>query len=415
MSQILEQTKEILLIENSLEFVVESYREVSLCEGDENNQTFLKLTGIFQKGNIPNGNKRIYKTELLIRENDRFQTRISSGLALGKGYHPGFFDKGGPAGVTDVSHRVTKTWMEGDVVKGELLIFKTSIGKDIEAIIEGGGKIGISSRGYGSMKRFDNVTIKGKTFKDVWVVDENYRLETYDLVLTPSVKSAIMHTVKESANKLNKFSEAKADMCNEKNLEEKKGGIKSMTLEELKAQHPALYNTVHEAGTKEGRKIGESDAKAILIADHIKVIEVKDLEIKTVKESNDTLTSENIKLKTDNKNLIDKNTVLEADKTKDAVKNAVREAINASEFKNHMGETEIVDICRVVSTVEDAKKEVDSRIKFIENVVAKKVGEKKTDAGKKIDTSEEGSTTENDADKKVNEEFKKQQRQAAGF
>jgi hypothetical protein len=264
MNKMLEETKFSLLLEHSVEFVIESYEEVSLCEGeggDNESQTFLKLTGTFQKGNVPNGNKRIYKTELLARETSRFQTRISSGLALGKVYHPGYFDHGGPSGVTDVSHRITKLWMDGDIAKGELLVFKTVSGKDVEAIIEGGGKIGISSRGFGSMKRFDSVTIKGKTFKEIWVVDDNYRLETFDLVLTPSVKSAIMSPVKENINTLGKPNEANknTDTCNENLEEEKKGGIKSMTLEELKKQHPAIYNEVYESGVADGRRLGMSE------------------------------------------------------------------------------------------------------------------------------------------------------------
>lgn len=422
MNKMLEEAKFSLLLEHSVEFVIESYEEVSLCEGDDGdneNQTFLKLTGTFQKGNTPNGNKRIYKTELLARETDRFQTRIYAGLALGKVYHPGYFDHGGPSGVTDVSHRITKLWMDGDTAKGELLVFKTASGKDVEAIIEGGGKIGISSRGFGSMKRFDSITIKGKTFKEMWVVDDNYRLETFDLVLTPSVKSAIMSPVKENINALgtkpNEAEKKNTDTCNE-NLEEmKQGGIKSMTLEELKAQHPAVYNLAHEAGVAEGRKVGESDGKAAVTAEHTKVVEAKDAEIVTLKVSETALTTDNAKLKTENKELKDTNVTLEAAKTENEVKGAVIEAINASAFKDNFGESEIADVCRVVSTVEEAKKEVDSRIKFIESVIEKHAGKKKIDSGsKKADTSEAGSTNEGDeeADEAA---YKKQQREAAGL
>jgi len=420
MNKMLEEVKFSLLLEHSVEFVVESYEEVSLCEGeggDNEDQTFLKLTGTFQKGNTPNGNKRIYKTELLARETNRFQTKISSGLALGKIYHPGYFDHGGPSGVTDVSHRITKLWMDGDIAKGELLVFKTASGKDVEAIIEGGGKIGISSRGFGSMKRFDSVTVDGKTFKDVWVVDENYRLETFDLVLTPSVKSAIMTPVKENINSLNKPNEAKknTDTCNE-NLEEKdKGGIKSMTLEELKTKYPAIYNEAYEAGVTDGRRLGVTEAKTELNTEHDKAVDVKNEEIATLKVSETALTKKNVELMAENKELTDTNKTLEAAKTENEVKTAVIEAVSASEFKENFGESEIADVCRVVSTVEEAKKEVESRIKFIESVIEKHAGAKKTDSGsKKTDTSEAGST--NEGDEEANEAaYKKQQREAAGL
>jgi len=416
MDIVLAEVKLSLLLEHSIDFVIESHEEVSLCEGEGGkgeSQTFLKLTGTFQKGNVPNGNKRIYKTELLAREVGRFQSRITSGLALGKVYHPGYFDHGGPSGVTDVSHRITKLWMDGDTVKGELLVFKTVSGKDVEAIVEGGGKIGISSRGFGSMKRFDNVTIKGKTFKEMWVVDDNYRLETFDLVLTSSVKSAIMSPVKEGSKSGKSNEDKKTDTCDE-NLEEKKGGIKSMTLEELKAQHPAVYNTVHDAGVAEGRKVGEIDGRVAAVKEHDKIVDAKDSEIKTLKESETDLTKKNEELTAENKGLTDKNVALEADKVKSEIKDAVVSAVNASEFKEHMGETEIADICRVVSTVEDAKNEVDSRIKFISSVIEKRAGKKKTTSGKSVDTSEDGSTDEEDADK-AKAAYVSEQRRASGL
>lgn len=418
MNKMLEEVKFSLLLEHSVEFIIESYEEVSLCEGedrDNESQTFLKLTGTFQKGNVPNGNKRIYKTELLTREVGRFQTRITSGLALGKVYHPGYFERGGSSGVTDVSHRIIKLWMDGDIVKGELLVFKTASGKDVEAIIEGGGKIGISSRGFGSMKRFDSVTIKGKTFKEMWVVDDNYRLETFDLVLTPSVKSAIMSSVKENISALGKSKTKKnTDTCNGNLEETEKGGIKFMTLEELKAQHPAVYNLAHEAGVAEGRKVGESDGKAAVVADHIKVVEARDTEIKTLKESETTLTKKNEELTVENKELSNKNVALEVVKMKSEIKSVVIAAINASELKDNFSESVIADICKVVSTVEDAKEEVDSRIKFIESVIEKHAGAKKTDSGKKKDTSEDGSTNEDDANK-VKTDFIAEQRKSAGI
>jgi len=385
-----------LLLEYSIDFVIESSEEISLHEDDGNkdegtDQTFLKLTGVFQKGNTPNGNRRIYKTELLVREVNKFQIQIVSGLALGKAYHPGFFD----AGVTNISHRVTKLWMDEDIVRGELLVLKTRSGKDIKAITDGGGKVGLSSRGFGSMKYFETVKIGGVEHKKVWVVDDNYRLETFDLVRTPSVETAIMKSVKEEA------------IVYTKKLG--KGGKEPMTLEELKAKYPALYNTVHEAGVSEGKRIGETALKERdkVIADSKIQSESRNSEIISLKKNNGILIAEN-------KDLIEKNSIFEADKIVNEIKNAVIGAVSVSEFKDYLKEEDIEDICRVSLTIEDAKKEVEARIKLIESVLVKHAGKKSVlvnSGSKNIDTSENGSTIENDESER--KAYLAEQRQAA--
>jgi phage shock protein A len=411
MNIILEELKAGLLLEHT-EFVIESSE---VCESesngdDKNGSTFLKLTGVFQRGDTPNGNKRIYKNELLSREVNSFQSRIVSGLALGKVYHPGYFDHGGPSGVTDVSHRVTKLWMDGDLVKGELLVFRTNSGKDIQAIIEGGGRIGLSSRGYGSMKRFDSVTIKGKTFKDVWLVGDDYKLETFDLVLNPSVKSAIMKPLKEN---INTTIDPPHETNEEKNIENTEVNIE-MTIEELKAKYPGIYNQVREAGISEGRRVGEGDAKDALLKDHTKVLGEKDSEVKILEKEKEALTKNIEELQSQLKELTEKISVFEADKVQGDIKNTVVETINESSLKDHFGSKEIEDICKVVTCVEDAKKEASARIALIEKVIQKNTRTTETGVGA-IDTSTTGSSVNEDDANKNRQAFLANQRRAAGL
>jgi hypothetical protein len=405
--------KENLLVEHSLEFVVESWEEVILNEaiGEDGEKkegvAFLKLTGICQKGNYPNGNDRIYKTELLAREVKRFQTKMDRGLAMGKVYHPGFFDQGGPVGVTDVSHRLTKLWMEGDLVRGELLVFKTVSGKDVEAITDGGGRIGISSRGYGRMKFYDKAEIGGKKYKDVWVVDENYRLETFDLVLTPSVPTAIMRPVKNE-------SQDEVDDCNEQ-ISKEEGGNNSMTLEELRAQHPGLYNEIHDAAVKEGKTLGVSETKASVIDEHKVVVEAKEREIGELKAGNTVLTTKNEKLTKENTELKAANEKIEAEKLSADIKTSVTDAISKSTYKGYFKEADVIYITSISDSVDVAVKEVASRDKVYESAIATFKATSKIDSGsKKLDTSEDNSDGSTGADKKkADESYADSQRQLA--
>jgi hypothetical protein len=404
--------KENLLVEQSVDFVVESSEMVSLTEGHDDDdkkgeQKFLKLTGVFQKGNAPNGNKRIYKTELLTRETNKFQSKINQGLAIGKVYHPGFFDQGGPAGVTDVSHRVSKLWMEGDIVRGELLIFETISGKEVNAINDGGGKIGISSRGWGTMKRFDSVKFNGKEYKDVWVVDDNYVLDTFDLVLTPSVKTAIMRPVKEEDQGEN---EDKSSKCDE-NVSEG-GGKESMTIEELRSLHPELYNKIHDAAVKEGKVLGASDATAEAKKTNEEAISVKDKEIGDLKEANTTLTADNDKLKKENVDLKAENEKAKVEKLEAEIKAAATSAVEKSDFKAYYKAEDIEHIASISSTVEDVAKEIGARDKVYENAIATFKANEKIDTNSKGDDTSEDGSSDADKDKKV-ESYQNDQRALA--
>jgi len=406
--------KENLLIEHSVDLVVGSSDTVTLNEDgsttilnedassdkSKKEATFLKLTGVVQKGNYPNGNKRIYKTELLVREVAKFQTKITRGLAIGKVYHPGFFDPGGPSGVVDVSHRLLKLWTEGDIVYGELLIFRTASGKDIEAINDGGGRIGISSRGYGTMKRFDNVKIKGVEYKDVWVVDDNYQLETFDLVLTPSVKTAIMKPVKQEGKGENVD---KVEKCNEDTFKEE-GGKNPMSIEELKSLHPALYNQVRDAATVEGKTLGISVATEESKKEYKIAVEARDGEIVTLKEANTTLTKDNVDLKKENDALKVANEKAVEDKLSSDIKVAVTGAVEKSDYKKYYKTEDINSIVTMSKSVEDATKEVAARDKVYENTI-KTFKESSTisTTGASADTSEDGSAEVVDKEKVVKE------------
>lgn len=127
----------------------------------------------FSEAEKRNQNSRIYPLEILSREVDRVQMKINAGQFLGQSDHsdsPATFLK-------DVSHVVTKLEMIGNNGYATIRILNTDAGKNVQEIIRGKGKIGISTRSVGT------VSATGRVQKDL-------RLLALDLVANPSVKDA---------------------------------------------------------------------------------------------------------------------------------------------------------------------------------------------------------------------------------
>jgi len=146
----------------------------------------MKIAGIFQRADSPNHNNRIYERTLLLRELKRLDVAIRERRLMGELDHPTH----DAIKLGNVSHLVTKLEMKGDNMLGEAEILNTPCGQVAQALIKGGVKLGISSRGMGSL------TERG----DYAIVNDDYKLVTFDLVADPSTKGAFPGLVNESAN-----------------------------------------------------------------------------------------------------------------------------------------------------------------------------------------------------------------------
>ena len=146
----------------------------------------MKIKGIFQRAGSPNHNKRIYEKTLLVREMKRLDEAIIERRLMGELDHPTHDS----VKLGNVSHLVTSLRMNGDEMIGEAEILNTPCGQVAQALIKGGVKLGISSRGMGTL------TDKG----DYSLVNEDFKLVTFDLVADPSTKGAFPGLVNESIN-----------------------------------------------------------------------------------------------------------------------------------------------------------------------------------------------------------------------
>ena len=137
------------------------------------------LTGVIQRAKEPNGNNRVYSEEILRREIENYQQLIQENRALGELDHP----EDSVINLKNVSHTMVKVWWDGNNVMGKAKILNTPSGKILQSLVESGIKLGISSRGMGSVSEGTD----GRT-----VVEDDFNLICFDFVSEPSTRGAFM-------------------------------------------------------------------------------------------------------------------------------------------------------------------------------------------------------------------------------
>lgn len=138
----------------------------------------LFLSGVIQRAEHLNGNGRVYPRPILQREMSTYRKLIEEGRAVGELDHP----DSSVVNLRNVSHKVTDCWWDGDNVYGKLQVLNTPSGQTLRALVEGGVKIGISSRGLGSV-----VESAGRT-----LVEDDFQLICFDIVQEPSTSGAFL-------------------------------------------------------------------------------------------------------------------------------------------------------------------------------------------------------------------------------
>lgn len=150
----------------------------------ENKAVF--LTGVMQRADAPNGNLRVYPRTVLERELKNYTKIVEERRALGELDHP----EDSVVNLKNASHMVTKIWWDGDDVMGKVQVLNTPSGQVLKSLVEAGVKLGISSRGLGSVHES-----QGKT-----IVEDDFQLICFDFVSEPSTHGAFMMTEGKNVN-----------------------------------------------------------------------------------------------------------------------------------------------------------------------------------------------------------------------
>jgi len=140
----------------------------------------LILSGIMQKCDELNGNGRVYPRKILEREVENYGKLVQERRALGELDHP----EDSVINLKNASHLVTDVWWNGGDVMGKVQVLNTPAGQVLKSLVESGVKLGISSRGLGSVRES-----QGKT-----IVEDDFQLICFDFVSEPSTPGAYMMT-----------------------------------------------------------------------------------------------------------------------------------------------------------------------------------------------------------------------------
>lgn len=159
-----------------------------LIEQKEDKKEFF-IEGIFLQGNLQNRNGRLYRTETLDREVDRYNNEyIKRNRAYGELGHP----SGPTINLERVSHMVKSLQREGDNFVGKAKIMDTPYGNIVKNLMMEGAQLGVSSRGMGSIK-------EGKS--GVMEVQDDFFLATAaDIVADPSAPDAFVQGIMEGVD-----------------------------------------------------------------------------------------------------------------------------------------------------------------------------------------------------------------------
>ena len=169
-----------------MKLIREEIESVEFLVEQKNGKKSMYIEGVFLQGNIKNRNGRMYPMETLRREVGRYnESNVQSGRALGELGHP----DGPTVNLDRVSHKIVSLKESGSNFVGKAKILNTPMGKIASALIEDGVKLGVSSRGIGSLKQ---------TREGVNIVGDDFMLATAaDIVADPSAPDAFVEGIME--------------------------------------------------------------------------------------------------------------------------------------------------------------------------------------------------------------------------
>ena len=171
---------------DTVKLIAEAVEEVEyITEEKEGGGKNYKIRGIFMQADIKNRNGRVYPMEVLDEEVKKYNKNfIQQNRAFGELGHP----DGPTVNLERVSHMITSLKPDGKNFIGEAKIMDTPMGKIVKNLMDEGAKLGVSSRGMGSLKQRGGANV---------VSDDFYLATAADIVADPSAPNAFVEGIME--------------------------------------------------------------------------------------------------------------------------------------------------------------------------------------------------------------------------
>jgi hypothetical protein len=155
-----------------------------LTEKSENGSKRHFIEGVFMQSEEKNRNGRIYPKAIMEKAVDRYVTdQVKTGRAVGELNHP----EGPTINLDKVSHIIEKLDWSGNDVVGKARILETPMGNIVKGLLDGGVRLGVSTRGMGSLEERNGVMF----------VKDDFHLSTVDIVQDPSAPTAFVNGIME--------------------------------------------------------------------------------------------------------------------------------------------------------------------------------------------------------------------------
>ena len=175
-----------------VDYIPFSITPTQINEAMKENNGKLVVKGVLQRAEAKNQNGRVYPREILVRESKKYDENfVKQKRALGELDHP----DSSVVNLQNVSHNVTEMHFEGDNLVGTCEILTTPSGNILRELFKNGIKLGISSRGLGSVEMVQEAN--GDT---VSKVGDDFELIAFDFVSNPSTHGAFLHPMNESVD-----------------------------------------------------------------------------------------------------------------------------------------------------------------------------------------------------------------------
>ena len=162
-------------------------------ESIKENNGKLVVKGVLQRAESKNQNGRVYPREVLLKEVGKYlENQVTERRALGELDHP----ESSVVNLNNASHNVIEMHWDGDDLLGTVEVLGTPSGNILKELFKSGIKLGISSRGMGSVE-----TVMEDSGDQVTQVQPDFELIAFDFVSNPSTHGAFMHPMNESVDK----------------------------------------------------------------------------------------------------------------------------------------------------------------------------------------------------------------------
>ena len=210
-----------------MKLICEVQEDIRYLSEEKDGKKSTYIEGIFMQSDLANKNKRVYPTATMMKEVTRYMKDvIQNNNAVGELSHPNSAN----INLERVSHKIQDLKMEGTNVHGKAKILDTPMGRIAQGLIKDDVRLGVSSRGLGSLRPLKEGLME---------VGPDFKLVTVDIVADPSAPEAWVSAVMENSEWL--WDEATASWRQLELAEQAKTIIKKMPLSELREKQERLF------------------------------------------------------------------------------------------------------------------------------------------------------------------------------